>query len=95
MIRSAAPVDRHHNQGIHAVQMLHVTAGVGELQSQQEDHLLRSFGVHGAAPHTCTTQRARPKSWAAVEQAISRVDRQILYSPYHMFTQSLWRTVII
>lgn len=31
--------------------MLHVTTGVGELQSQQEDHLLRSFGVRGAALH--------------------------------------------
>lgn len=65
MIRSTAPVDRHHSQKVHAVQMHHITAGVGELQFQQEDHLVRSFGVRGAAPCTCTTRHARPKSWAA------------------------------
>lgn len=65
MIRSTAPGDRHHSQGVHAVQMDHVTAGIGELQFQQEDHLVRSFGVRGAAPCTCTTRHARPKSWAA------------------------------
>ena len=43
--------------------MHHITAGIEELQFQQEDHLVRSFGVRGA--RTCTARGARPESWAA------------------------------